>query len=239
MKISLKLLLLVVVMSPVAVDASSDLRCRLEPTEYGWSGPCGKLNKFRLSVNIRETESIDSGNWRSDMEPVDVWAGTMNIGDKAQRPFEIERYRAGLEFARTPFGWFQITDWAHSENAIVFAMHADKRVNPSGLDLLIIQRAKDLLVDAGNWNRQDNRKCPREPTSRSIYCAMIDASIDITGGSHHRRPALQVVREIVQNRSMGRSYQHRLMDYNNDPSTEIADVHSLFDESLEKISSLK
>jgi hypothetical protein len=236
MKFSLTLLLLVVGISPIAVEASSDLRCKLKPTEDGWSGPCGKLNKNRLSLNIRETESIDSGIWRSEMKPSDIWTGAMKIGDRAQRLVEIERYEAGPEFARTAFGWFQITDWTHSENAIMFVMHTDKKVNPSDLDVLIIQRAKKLLASAENWNRQDNRKCISESDAWSIYCALIQASIDTTGGSHHRRPALQVVREIVHERSKGRSYQHRLMDYNNDQSTQIEDVHSLFEEALEKIS---
>jgi|HubBroStandDraft_4_1064222.scaffolds.fasta_scaffold164813_3 hypothetical protein len=31
-----------------------------------------------------------------------------------------------------------------------------------------------------------------------------------------RRPAMEVVRIIIDERSAGRNYQHRLMDYNND-----------------------
>jgi hypothetical protein len=58
------------------------------------------------------------------------------------------------------------------------------------------------------------------------------ATIEVTGAFHHRRPALEVVRLIVEKRTVGRPYHHRLMDYNNDPSTHLDDVRSLFAEAL-------
>jgi hypothetical protein len=36
----------------------------------------------------------------------------------------------------------------------------------------------------------------------------------------------------VAERSTGRDYEHRLRDYNNDPRTSLADLHSLLDEAL-------
>ena len=52
----------------------------------------------------------------------------------------------------------------------------------------------------------------------------------------HRRPALEIIRSIVDDRSRGRGYHHRLMDYNNDPRTSFSDVQSLFREALRKTS---
>jgi hypothetical protein len=57
----------------------------------------------------------------------------------------------------------------------------------------------------------------------------------VTSGFHHRRPALEVVREIVDERAATRNYHHRLMDYNNDPKTHLDDVKSLFKEALNRI----
>ena len=57
----------------------------------------------------------------------------------------------------------------------------------------------------------------------------------MTGGFHHRRPALELVREIVEARTKDRKYDHRLMDYHNDARTTLADVHSLFAEALARI----
>jgi hypothetical protein len=64
---------------------------------------------------------------------------------------------------------------------------------------------------------------------------MEKATIEVTGGFHHRRPALQVVRKIVEERAASRPYKHRLMDYNNDPTTRFADVQTLFAEALRRM----
>lgn len=234
----IKLLVLAAVFSPIAAEASIALNCELESIENDWSGPCGQLNGYRLTIQMSESDSIQSGNWRSDMKPASLWKGTMKIGETAQRPFEIERYQTGPEFARTAFGWFQITDWSQNEKVIRFSMHPDRQVSPSDLDFSIVERAKNILSSADVWNRQDNRKCPKEAKSWSIYCALIQASVDVAGGSHHRRPVLQVVRKIVQKRSEGRNYKHRLMDYNNDRSTQFTDVYSLFNEAQKELERL-
>ena len=72
-------------------------------------------------------------------------------------------------------------------------------------------------------------------TTWSIYCAVERPQIEVAGGFHHRRPAGELVREIVDERTKGRNYHHRMMDYNNDPTTTLADVRSLFTEALARI----
>ena len=69
----------------------------------------------------------------------------------------------------------------------------------------------------------------------SILCALAKATIEVTGGFGKRRPAAEIVRKIVDRRSAGRPYHHRLMGYDNDPTTMIADVHSLFAEALPQV----
>ncbi len=106
---------------------------------------------------------------------------------------------------------------------------------PSELDRTIIARAAAILSSDTVWNRADNRQCPPAATTRSIYCAMARATAEVTGAFHHRRPALELVRRIVDERTAGRAYEHRLMDYNNDPATRLADVRSLFAQALARI----
>lgn len=100
------------------------------------------------------------------------------------------------------------------------------------LDRKILERAAALFKSEAVWNRADDRKCPPNAATVSIYCAEERASTEVAGGFHHRRPALELVRVIVDERSKGKSYSHRLMDYNNDPSTTLADVRSLFAAAL-------
>ena len=58
--------------------------------------------------------------------------------------------------------------------------------------------------------------------------------IEVTGGFNHRRPAGQLVHQIVDERSANRN-SHRMMDYNNDPRTVMADVRRLFAEAIARI----
>jgi hypothetical protein len=235
MKTLLILFFLLAAISPDLALASKQLACKLEPTEDSWDGSCGKLNGRRLYLSINEGESITSGIWRSGREPVEVWSGDMKHGERLVPPVEIERYQTGVIFARTTFGWFQVSDWSHSKDVLKFIIHAEVEVAPSKLDFLIVRRADEILVSENVWNREDNRKCSKEATIWSIYCALRLASVEVSGGSHHRRPALQVVRKIVLGRAKNRGYRHSLMDYNNDESTHIEDVHSLFKEAKGKI----
>jgi hypothetical protein len=118
---------------------------------------------------------------------------------------------------------------------LTFDLDAAQEVAPNALDRQIIKRAALILSTQKVWNRNDNRVCPEAAGDWSIYCAMEKASIEVTGGFDHRRPALELVRVIVDDRTAGRPYHHRLMDYNNDPRTNFSDVQSLFSEALTRM----
>jgi hypothetical protein len=105
----------------------------------------------------------------------------------------------------------------------------------NALDQKIVQKAGAILATEAVWNRTDNRECPASATTWSIYCALEKATFDVTGGFHHRRPALEIAREIVDERAAKRNYHHRLMEYNNDPTTHLANVQGLFKEALNRI----
>ena len=106
---------------------------------------------------------------------------------------------------------------------------------PSTLDLEIVQKAAAILSTEDAWNRADNRQCPAGATKWSIYCALEKAELEVAGGLHHRRPAAEVVREIVDQRTAGRNYHHRLMEYNNDATTHLQDLQTLFQEAEAEI----
>lgn len=110
---------------------------------------------------------------------------------------------------------------------------------PPVWQIKIVRAAAAILSNNAVWNRADDRKCSANATTWCIYCALEKATIDVTGGFNHRRPALETVREIVDQRTAGRDYHHRLMDYNNDPTTHLSDVQGLFKEAGSAIQSLR
>lgn len=97
-------------------------------------------------------------------------------------------------------------------------------------DLRIVHRARQILNDPSKWNRADTRDCPTDASTFSLYCALEMATKDVTGNFQHRGAAMQearfVIDEIAPNR---KKYEHRLMDYNNDPSTSFTDIQKVFD----------
>jgi hypothetical protein len=96
-------------------------------------------------------------------------------------------------------------------------------------DVRIVQRAAKILDSPEKWNRADTRACPAEAKTFSLYCALEKATDEVTGNFQHRSAAMQearfVIDEIAANR---KNYHHRLMDYNNDPTTTFAGIQKVF-----------
>jgi hypothetical protein len=155
--------------------------------------------------------------------------------DKSADDIEIEIYTGGVGVARTYAGWFPLSGFSVSNGAIRFQLDGKLEVPPNRVDREILERAATIITSDEVWNRADDRKCPAAATTWSIYCAVERAQLDIVGAFHHRRPAGELVREIVEGRTKDRNYSHRMMDYNNDPTTHLSDVKSLFAEAIERI----
>jgi hypothetical protein len=106
----------------------------------------------------------------------------------------------------------------------------DPEVRPpvTKADVKIVQRAREILSSPSKWNRADTRACPADAQTFSLYCALEKATNEVTGNFKHRGAAMQetrfVIDEVAPNRS---NYQHRLMDYNNDPTTTFADIQNV------------
>jgi len=104
-------------------------------------------------------------------------------------------------------------------------------------DLLILQRAKKILSDESVWDRQDDRNCDENDNSWSLFCALWKASIETLGEYKHRRVAMQEVRFAIEDVSDGMEFQHRLMDFNNLPSTTFSDIHKVLQIATERVES--
>jgi len=96
-------------------------------------------------------------------------------------------------------------------------------------DVRIVQRAAKILDSPEKWNRADTRACLAEAKTFSLYCALEKATDEVTGNFQHRSAVMQearfVIDEIAPNR---KTYHHRLMDYNNDPTTTFVDIQKVF-----------
>ena len=97
-------------------------------------------------------------------------------------------------------------------------------------DVTIVQKARQILDSPGKWNRADNRICPGAETKFSLYCALEEATYEVTQDFAHRGAAMQEARFVIdEDLAPNNHYNHRLMDYNNDPRTTFEDVQRFFD----------
>lgn len=110
--------------------------------------------------------------------------------------------------------------------ATVTARQDDPEANPPAapVDLLIISQANELLRSRTAWNSHDTRDCPAGATSFSLYCALVEGSDRVLHDLEPRGAVMQEARFVVAELAKDRRYEHRLMDYNNDPTTGFAGV---------------
>jgi hypothetical protein len=106
-------------------------------------------------------------------------------------------------------------------------------------DLRILARASELLKDESVWNRADDRVCKDDEAmgKRSLFCALEKACVDVLGSYDHRRVALQEVRFAVQDATRGQNFAHRLMDFNNLPSTRLSDIKAVLQVATDRVKS--
>ena len=102
------------------------------------------------------------------------------------------------------------------------------------VDTRILNRAAELLADESHWNRADTRECPPDAPKISLYCALLQATREVMGESAHRTTAMEEVRHVIEER-VGDKYDHRLMGYNNDRTTTLADIHAVLKTAAERL----
>jgi hypothetical protein len=103
----------------------------------------------------------------------------------------------------------------------------DSEVRPpvTTADVKIVQRARQILDSPSKWNRADTRICPPDAKTFSLSCALEKATGEVTGNFKHREAAMQEARFVIDEIAPhAKTYHHRLMDYNNDPTTTFDDI---------------
>ena len=99
----------------------------------------------------------------------------------------------------------------------------------SKADVEIVRRAREILDSPAKWNRADDRVCPKAAKTFSLYCALEKATDEVSANFEHRGAAMQEARFVIDEvLAKGNKYEHRLMNYNNDPKTSFADVQRFF-----------
>jgi hypothetical protein len=146
-------------------------------------------------------------------------------------PMKAVQYRNGNKYAET-----EITELKFLEKGDDSVFSVPKGLQLTKTDLQVLRKADEILSDQTKWNRMCDRRYRKEDKTWSLYTALHKASLDVTGDFNHRLPALEEVRKTVDERTVGKNYGHRLMDYNNDPTTSFADIKKVLKSTIERVS---
>jgi hypothetical protein len=165
------------------------------------------------------------------------WLGTM-IGVQPEDPTRLEVVpdkTGNGSVARMPYGWFRVTELRTTTDGMRLEVDANRQVRPNADDLAIIDRATALLPNAEGWNKDDTRMCPPGQKKLSLFCALMQATTEVSGGVHYRQPAMQAVREELNLVDKARIKTHRIMDYNNHPDTTLQEIHGLLQRAKARV----
>jgi hypothetical protein len=131
----------------------------------------------------------------------------------------------------------RVTAVATQNTAVATSDELERRDQPvTNEDLRILQRANQILASSTVWNRHDTRICNPTDKTWSLFCALEKASLEVLGEYRHRDVALQEVRFAVEDATKGKEFEHRLMDYNNLPSTTFADIKRILKVATDRVS---
>ncbi len=106
---------------------------------------------------------------------------------------------------------------------------------PVSANTRILKRAAQLLSGEEHWDRADTRECQPSAPKLSLYCALRQATGEVMGQSSHRTTAMEEVRALIEEKAGRQKYEHRLMGYNNDPTTRLADIQALLKTAAERL----
>lgn len=132
--------------------------------------------------------------------------------------------------------FFTLAGCTRTENGLVFGTPAyeKKNIPVSQTDLDVLLSAQALLADPVVWVKNDIRSCDGKPPY-NLYCALEAASLQVDGNYIHRRPALQEVRFVIDDKYKKRWKVHRLADFNNHPDTTFADIKLVLKISIDHV----
>ena len=155
---------------------------------------------------------------------VDVISGIALLGGGLEMRTHITTCLSSL-FVAVLLSWVSIQAQGNAAQSTA----GDSNVRPpiSKADLQIVKRAREILTSESKWNRADNRICTAGAKTFSLYCALQMATVEVGGKAEHRGAALQEARFVIDEIAADRKYEHRLMNYNNDPTTTFADIQEV------------
>ena len=202
--------------------------CKLQRTsDTSYTGYCEITDTTQLILKLRPPTKDEKYIWRGK--------GTFP-GATTEIPVFAELRTDSGTFGSLN-GWFEVSNIRSNKKAIEFSVNTAQRTPATNKDLEILQRARAYLSDTTKWSRQDNRTygyidCQLQSVKRTLFCAIYYAQLEVLGDNYGGLYFSEVIQAINKR---FRNTQHPIQAFNNDPSTKLADVQTVFDDAITHI----
>lgn len=215
------------------------ISCTLAPQVDGsYLGPCTGFDEGRGTMGIRPESPLAIGVAAMEV-PVDIrWTGTLQIPRWPSLSIEIES--APYEplpalVMKSQVAWLLIEDPMVDAAELSFWFRFDEDAPPTVQDLEILERTEAILRDESVWDRSANRRCGSAATTWTLYCALRDATVQVTGEFHDRQPALTIMRAVIQDVFREMSFEQPLVDYNTYDDAILVEMHRLLGSAMNRV----
>ncbi|MDJ0655093.1 MAG: hypothetical protein QNJ40_13105 [Xanthomonadales bacterium] len=121
---------------------------------------------------------------------------------------------------------------------IVFTTYLIKANSPqpqTPADVQILKRTLSLLSLEENWLPGDDRDCARQQKQRSVYCALVKASTEVSGEFRVRSASVRKLLWAIGQVKPDSGYRVPLRDFSNDPTVGLEQVHQALNTAIEAL----
>jgi hypothetical protein len=215
----------------------------LRTSDSAYAGRCTTNSRASALLILRPPRSGITGRWHGTGARV---FGT--VGDSTKDMVDWQAFSPVFVDVGTPdslFSWC----WCRVTRATVdtAGLHLDvdpRREAPAtNQDLEVLRLVRTYFSDTTQWNRRDERSrgisyCARNARSRTLYCALYDASLRVRSEFYIFTPANGVVRDAINAAMPNNNYRHPLTDFNNDPQIDFAAMTRMLDDAVRRMREL-
>ncbi len=215
------------------------VQCALTPQGDGsYRGPCSGFDEGRGTLGMRPGSPIAPGEIPVAL-PTDVaWTGTLQIPRWPDLSIEMEGSPYEPEPAlviKSQVAWLLVEDPLVDLYELSFWFQFDEDAPPTYQDLEILELAEATMSDERVWDRSANRRCSPSAVTWTLYCALRDATVEVTGEFHDRQPALVILREVIDGVFREFAFERPLIDYNTYEDAILVEMHRLLSSAQARV----
>jgi hypothetical protein len=207
------------------------VECALSQQVDGtFQGTCSGFDEGTASIRLGPDKPVTGASAPMAL-PVDVrWTGPLRIPDWPAMQVEVvsSPYTPDpLPVMKTDVAWLLLENAVVQDLDLDFWFEFDKDAPPTVDDLEIIEGAMGILNHEIVWDRSANRRCRSGTTTWTLYCALRDATVEVTGEFHEYQPAMVITRAVIKQVFREMQFEQPIIQYNTYEDAILIEMHRL------------